>query len=117
MADETRQAMPHRLDVLAALIDTLAERAKASPKESYTAKLLKQGRHKCAKKLGEEGVELALAIVDGKKKDVRAEAADVLYHFLVALMARKIPVSDVMAELEGRFGLSGLEERARRAEE
>ncbi len=116
MADETRQAMPHRLEVLAALIDTLARRAEASPKESYTAKLLKQGRHKCAKKLGEEGVELALAVVDGKKKDVRAEAADVLYHFLVALMARKIPFADVMTELEGRFGLSGLEEKARRQE-
>ena len=117
MADDRKRAdMPHRLDVLAALIDRLAERAKASPKESYTAKLLKQGKHKCAKKLGEEGVELALAIVDGKKKDVRAEAADVLYHFLVALMARKIPFADVMAELEGRFDLSGLEEKARRRE-
>ena len=117
MADEKQEGMPHRLEVLAALIDTLAERAKASPKESYTAKLLKQGKHKCAKKLGEEGVELALAIVDGKKKEVRAEAADVLYHFLVALMARKIPFADIMTELEGRFGLSGLEEKARRREE
>ncbi len=117
MADEKLSGMPHRLEVLAALIDTLSERAKASPKESYTAKLLKQGRHKCAKKLGEEGVELALAIVDGKKKEVRAEAADVLYHFLVALMARKVPFAEVMAELEGRFGLSGLEEKARREEE
>ena len=104
----------HRLEVLAALIERLAERAEASPRESYTAKLLAQGQHKCAKKLGEEGVELALAIVDGKKKDVRAEAADVLYHFLVALMARGIPFADVMKELEKRFGLSGLEEKARR---
>ncbi len=104
----------HRLDVLERLIDTLAERAKASPKESYTAKLLDQGKHKIAKKLGEEGVEMALAVVDGKKKDVRAEAADVMYHFLVALMARKIPFSDIMEELEKRFGLSGLEEKARR---
>ncbi len=104
----------NRLDVLDALIEELEARKGASPKKSYTAKLLAAGRHKCAKKLGEEGVELALAIVDGKKRDVRAEAADVLYHFLVCLMARGVPVSDVMEELEGRFGLSGLEEKARR---
>ena len=110
-------AKGYRLEVLARLIDTLEARRHASPKESYTAKLLSQGRHKCAKKLGEEAVELALALVDGKKKHVRAEAADVLYHFLVALMARGVPVSDVMDELESRFGLSGLAEKAARAED
>ena len=114
MSKERDIIAQQRLDVLAALIEKLERRAKASPKESYTAKLLNQGRHKCAKKLGEEGVELALAIVDGKKKDVRAEAADVLYHFLVALMARKVPFSDIMEELEKRFALSGLDEKARR---
>ncbi|WP_038035222.1 phosphoribosyl-ATP diphosphatase [Thermopetrobacter sp. TC1] len=107
----------HRLDILAQLIDILALRKHASPKESYTAKLLSQGVHKCAKKLGEESVELALALVDGKKKHVRSEAADVLYHFLVALMARGVPLSDVMEELQSRFGLSGLEEKARRKED
>ncbi len=104
----------NRLDVLERLIAELERRRTASPKESYTAKLLSQGPHKCAKKLGEEGVELALAVVDGKRKDVRAEAADMLYHFLVALMARDVPLADVMEELERRFGLSGLEEKARR---
>ncbi len=104
----------NRLDVLDALIAELEARRSASPKKSYTARLLSQGLHKCAKKLGEEGVELSLALVDGKKKDVRAEAADLLYHFLVALMARNVPVSAVMAELEKRFGLSGLEEKAAR---
>ena len=112
-----RQQWPHRLEVLAELIDRLEERARVSPKESYTAKLLHQGRHKCAKKLGEEGVELALAIVDGKKKDVRAEAADVLYHFLVGLMARKVPLAEVMEELHKRFALTGLEEKAQRPED
>ena len=111
----TERMLAHRLDVLARLIDRLEERAQESPKDSYTAKLLSQGRHKCAKKLGEEGVELALAVVDGKKRDVRAEAADVLYHFLVSLMARKVALAEVMEELEGRFALSGLEEKARRA--
>ncbi len=107
----------YRLDVLARLIDTLEQRRHVSPKESYTAKLLSQGRHKCAKKLGEEAVEMALALVDGKKKHVRAEAADMMYHFLVALMARDIPFADIMAELESRFGLSGLAEKASRKED
>jgi len=55
--------------------------------------------------------------VDGKKKHVRSEAADVLYHFLVALMARGVPLAAVMEELQSRFGLSGLEEKARRKED
>ncbi len=104
----------HRLDVLAQLVARLEERAQASPEESYTARLLAQGRQKCAKKLGEEGVELALAIVDGDAKDVRAEAADVLYHLLVGLMARDVALGDVMQELEQRFALSGLQEKAQR---
>jgi len=104
----------HRLDVLAALVERLKQRAGQSPDESYTARLLSEGRHKCAKKLGEEGVELALAVVDGSKQEVRAEAADVIYHLLVALMARDVPLQEVMTELEGRFALSGLQEKARR---
>lgn len=107
----------NRLEVLDALISELNRRRKASPKESYTAKLLDQGRHKVAKKLGEEGVELALAIVDSGKKHVTEEAADVLYHFLVALMARKVPFSAVMDELEKRFAMSGLEEKASRKDD
>ena len=107
-------ANDNRLEVLDALIAILQARRDASPEKSYTARLLADGRHKVAKKLGEEGVELALAIVDGKKREVRAEAADVLYHFLVGLMARDIPFAEVMEELEGRFGLSGLEEKAAR---
>ena len=103
-----------RLQVLEQLIAELESRRKASPNKSYTARLLAQGRHKIGKKLGEEGVEMALALVDGKKKEFIGEAADVMYHYLVALMARKVPFAAVMDELERRFGLSGLEEKARR---
>ena len=92
----------------------IAARAAASPEESYTARLLQAGIAKCAKKLGEEAVELALAAVDGDKREVVAESADLLYHFIVLLRAADVSLDEVMAELEGRTAQSGLEEKASR---
>ncbi len=104
----------HRLDVLAALADTIAERRHAPLADSYTAKLLSQGVEKCAKKFGEEAVETALAAVIGNPEHLTSETADVLYHLLVLLAACDVPLSDVMIELERRFGTGGLEEKAAR---
>lgn len=104
----------HRLDVLASLADEVAQRRQASPDSSYTAKLLSQGVEKCAKKFGEEAVELALAAVLRDRVHTTAEAADVLYHLLVLLAASGVDVSDVMAELARRQGVSGLAEKASR---
>jgi phosphoribosyl-ATP pyrophosphohydrolase len=104
----------HRLDVLAALADEVTQRKGASPETSYTAKLLSQGVEKCAKKFGEEAVELALAAVLRDKAHTTAEAADVLYHLLVLLVASGVPLSDVMAELARRQGVGGLVEKASR---
>lgn len=104
----------HRLDVLAALADTIAARRGAPPAESYTAKLLSQGVEKCAKKFGEEAVEIALAAMTNEHEHITSEAADVLYHLLVLLSATDVPLADVMAELEQRFGIGGLEEKAKR---
>jgi phosphoribosyl-ATP pyrophosphohydrolase len=104
----------HRLDVLAALADEIALRSTASPETSYTAKLLSQGVEKCAKKFGEEAVELALASVLRDPKQTTAEAADVLYHLLVLLAASGVKTSDVMAELVRRQGVSGIAEKASR---
>ena len=103
-----------RLDVLAALADEIAARRSASPEASYTAKLLSQGVEKCAKKFGEEAVELALAAVLRDRAHATAEAADVLYHLLVLLAASGVPLSDVMAELARRQGVSGIAEKASR---
>lgn len=105
----------HRLDVLAALAEEVALRKAAAPETSYTARLLSQGVEKCAKKLGEEAVELALASVLRDRAHTTAEAADVLYHLLVLLAASDVPVADVMAELARRQGVSGLAEKASRA--
>ena len=104
----------HRLEILAELADEVALRRGASPETSYTAKLLSQGMEKCAKKLGEEAVEAALAAVLGDKAHLTSEAADLLYHLLVVLEAAQVPLSDVMAELEQRKGVGGIAEKAAR---
>lgn len=104
----------HRLEVLATLADEIAQRKQASPETSYTAKLLSQGVEKCAKKFGEEAVELALAAVLRDKAHTTAEAADVFYHLLVLLAASGIGLDGVMAELARRQGVSGLAEKAAR---
>jgi phosphoribosyl-ATP pyrophosphohydrolase len=90
------------------------ERASASRELSYTAKLLNDGIEKCAKKFGEEAIEAVIAGVKGEKLEMRNEAADVLYHLLVLLHATKVPLSDVMAELERRTSQTGIAEKASR---
>ena len=104
----------HRLHVLAALADEVAKRKTASPDQSYTAKLLSQGVEKCAKKLGEEAVETALAAVSGNQKNIAAESADLLYHLIVLLEASGLTLADVMDELAQRQGVSGIAEKASR---
>lgn len=104
----------YRLSVLAALADEVAMRKTASPGQSYTAKLLSQGVEKCAKKLGEEAVETALAAVSGNPKHLAAESADLLYHLIVLLEASGLTLADVMDELSRRQGVSGIAEKASR---
>ena len=88
--------MAFSLDQLAARI---AERAKASPDESYTAKLLADGIDRCARKFGEEAVETIIAAASRDRAGLTGEAADVLYHLLVLLEASKLPLGEVMAEM------------------
>jgi phosphoribosyl-ATP pyrophosphohydrolase len=104
----------HHLDALAELASEIESRKAAAPELSYTAKLLSQGAAKCAKKFGEEAVELAIAAVQNEASQVTAEAADVLYHFLVLLTATNVPLGNVMNELARRRGTSGLDEKAAR---
>jgi phosphoribosyl-ATP pyrophosphohydrolase len=99
---------------LADLDARLAERAKASPDESYTAKLLKDGIDRCARKFGEEAVEAIVSAVARDKAGLSAEAADVLYQQLVLLRAADVPLAAVLAELESRTAQSGLAEKASR---
>jgi phosphoribosyl-ATP pyrophosphohydrolase len=105
-------------DTLGTAIDVLiadvATRVGTDPAGSYTAKLLAAGPSYCAKKLGEEGVELALAIVGGTKEEVANEAADLFYHVAVALNLVGVSGGDVAAVLAKRRGVSGLDEKAAR---
>jgi len=103
--------MAFTLESLAAII---AERARAGGARSYTRQLLDEGAEKCAKKLGEEAMETALAAVSGENKALVAESADLLYHLLVVLEARGVALADVYAELERRTARSGLDEKASR---
>jgi len=101
----------HPIDELYA---TIVSRRGASVRKSYTAKLLAAGVPQCAKKLGEEGVEAALAAVSGSRKELAAESADVLYHLLVLWAACGVKPKSVYDLLEARRGRSGLSEKRAR---
>ena len=92
----------------------VSDRAKASPEESWTAKLCAAGQSKAAKKLGEEAVETVMAAVTNDRENLTYEAADLLYHLMVVLRIADIPLQDVMNELERRTGQSGITEKAGR---
>ena len=96
------------------LYRTIMSRRKADPAKSYTAKLIRKGVGQCAKKLGEESVEAALAAVSKNRRALRNESADVLYHLLVLWAASGVKPKDVYAELAKRERQSGLEEKAAR---
>jgi phosphoribosyl-ATP pyrophosphohydrolase len=89
-------------------------RAQESADVSYTRKLLDRGVAQCAKKLGEEAVEAAIAAISEDRERVIGEAADVLYHLLVVLHARGVTLDEVEAELGARTRQSGLDEKAAR---
>ncbi|MBW8787288.1 phosphoribosyl-ATP diphosphatase [Rhizobium leguminosarum] len=99
---------------LSDLESIVEERSKASPEQSWTAKLVAAGQPKAAKKLGEEAIEAVMAAVTGDRDNLTYEAADVLYHLLVVLKIAEIPLENVMAELERRTAQSGLKEKASR---
>ncbi len=109
MADSDKAAFT--LEDLAARIK---QRATASAETSYTRKLLDKGIGHCAKKLGEEAVETALAAIGEDRERLIAETADLLYHLLVVLEARGVALKEVEAALAGRVPQSGIEEKASR---
>ena len=103
------------METLSRLEQTIAQRRTADPSQSYVASLHEKGLPQIARKLGEEGVEAAVAALSGTDRELVGEAADILFHLIVTLNARDIAFADVLAELDRREGTSGIEEKASRS--
>ncbi len=102
-------------DTLARLAATIASRRSANASASYTKSLLDKGIAACAKKLGEEATETVIAALSESDDGLCAEAADLIYHLLVVLEARNVPLQSVLSELDRRTAQSGHAEKASRA--
>jgi phosphoribosyl-ATP pyrophosphohydrolase len=103
------------MDTLARLEQTIAERLKASPEESYVAKLSERGLPVIARKLGEESTEAVVAALTGDDEELIGEAADLMFHLMVLLAKKGIPWQLVLTEHERPDGTSGLAEKAARS--
>lgn len=101
-------------DILERLTDVLKERREADPESSYVASLYAKGLDRILRKVGEEATETILAAKDGIPEQVVYETADLWFHTLVMLVHLGVEPREVLVELDRRFGLSGLEEKARR---
>lgn len=101
-------------DTLIALARVIEERRGGDPDKSYVARLLARAPDAVLKKIGEEATECVIAAKDGVRERIVAETADLWFHCLVMLAQYDLSPADVIAELERRAGLSGLDEKAAR---
>lgn len=101
-------------DVLHQLAGILEQRKLESADKSYVASLYAKGLDAILKKIGEEATETVIAGKSGDKKQIIYETADLWFHTLVLLAQQDLSPDDVLNELQRRFGLSGLEEKAQR---
>lgn len=101
-------------DTLTELARVLESRKSSEPGSSYVASLYHKGLDGILKKIGEEATETVLAAKDGDKSKIVYETADLWFHCMVMLAHQGLGPQDVLGELERRFGLSGLEEKASR---
>lgn len=104
-------------DILAELDALLTERRQASPDQSYVARLHAGGPAAIGKKVGEEAAEVIIAGMSSPAEGLVHEVADLWFHSMVLLNHHALDASMVLAELQRRFGVSGLEEKAARAAE
>jgi phosphoribosyl-ATP pyrophosphohydrolase len=101
-------------DILSKLAKILEQRKQAQPDSSYVARLYDEGTDAILKKIGEESTELIMAAKSGSTTELVHETADLWFHTMVLLASQGLSPDDVLHELERRFGVSGLEEKARR---
>ncbi len=104
-------------DTLPLLEQTILARRAADPSLSYVAKLASRGRGKIAQKVGEEAVETVIASLSGDRQALTGEAADLIFHLMMLLADADVPFDAVLDELERREGVSGLAEKAARAQD
>jgi len=104
-------------DVIEALSQVLEARKGADPESSYVARLYHKGLDSILKKIGEEATETVMAAKDGDPHQVVYETADLWFHSMVMLKHMGLEPQQVLDELERRFGLSGLDEKAARGEQ
>ncbi|WP_353572170.1 phosphoribosyl-ATP diphosphatase [Candidatus Albibeggiatoa sp. nov. BB20] len=103
--------------ILQHLAEVLEQRKSADPSSSYVAKLYAKGTDKILKKIGEEATEVVIAGKAGNTDEIIYETADLWFHCMVLLAQQNIDFNDVLQELDRRFGLSGIEEKAQRPKE
>ncbi|WP_428604101.1 phosphoribosyl-ATP diphosphatase [Sedimenticola sp.] len=103
-------------DLLERLAEVLESRKGADPDSSYVARLYSKGLDAILKKIGEEATETVMAAKDGEREKIIYETADLWFHCMVLLAHQGLKPQDVLNELDRRFGLSGLEEKAQRKE-
>ena len=101
-------------DVLEQLAEVLEQRKQQTPDQSYVASLYAKGLDHILKKIGEEATETVLAAKDGNPEKIIYETADLWFHSMVMLAHQGLGPELVMQELQRRFGLSGLQEKAQR---
>lgn len=101
-------------DVLQQLADVLEQRKQQSADQSYVASLYAKGLDQILKKIGEEATETVIAAKDGDKTQLVYETADLWFHCMVMLAHQGLGPDAVLQELQRRFGLSGLQEKAQR---
>lgn len=101
-------------DTLKQLEDTIRQRRVADPALSYVARLFSKGREKIAQKVGEEATETIIASLSGDPAKLTSEAADLIFHLLILLEDGGVSLDAVLAELDRRDGVSGLDEKAAR---
>ncbi len=102
-------------DILTRLALVLEERKQSDPETSYVARLYAKGQDAILKKIGEEATETVMAAKDGDPERITAEIADLWFHCLVLLAHQGLGPEQVLAELDRRFGLSGIAEKAARS--
>lgn len=103
-----------QLAILARLETVIASRIGGDPEASHVARLHARGIGRVAQKLGEEATETVIAALTGSAADLTGEAADLIFHLMILLAERQVPLSAVMDELARREGKSGLQEKAER---